>query len=467
MENKKNLQKDQLWQSLATASSPEVATALREAHDFYDGHRLVEWLANLYEPEIGGFYYSNSARDNEPYRPDIESTAFALSLLTANGAIKDRNEDLPVDIQKKIVGFAKGLQCETDGYFYHPQWPQGRENLAIDRYGRDIGNACGVITGFRLDEDGSGVKRQQHPNFCAPGASKCKLHFGTNEQCVFPTVLKKVEKKSDAPANKSNHPDYSSLEAFLCWVDEFNGGDEVKNNSGNAHLIESIRFEIHKYGYREALLDYLDRVQGEIFDEQIAQGITPSGVFQRCADYRAVWAFYKYTSIYDLNKDTSRKINIKYVPYIVDTFIKVIAMPPDGSYRINDVMNQWIGVQRLINNVLKHYGEDEVEKIYERMRESAATLVHNTVEKLRAFKISDGSFAFNHDGTTLARIYSVPVSLGLAEGDVNSTLLALNTYRTMFSCLGYTPVPLFDEEDGERFVEIITNIKPPIKKSND
>ena len=28
----------------------------------YD-ERILEWFANLWDPEIGGFYYSNSARD--------------------------------------------------------------------------------------------------------------------------------------------------------------------------------------------------------------------------------------------------------------------------------------------------------------------------------------------------------------------------------------------------------------------
>jgi len=48
---------------------------------------MIPWLANLYEPAIGGWYHSNSARDNTsgfsigtkrvPYLPDIENTYVA------------------------------------------------------------------------------------------------------------------------------------------------------------------------------------------------------------------------------------------------------------------------------------------------------------------------------------------------------------------------------------------------------
>lgn len=452
------------WQRLKSETSPELLEALRSAYDFFDGRSIVRWLANLYDPEIGGFYYSNSARDFEPFRPDIESTNFAINILQGNGAIKYRSEDLPAEFLKKIIAFIKSLQCPDDGYFYHPQWPQGRENLQTDRYGRDMSKACELIASIQLDEDGSGVKRRQYPNYCVPGYLQCARHAGTDEHCVFCSE----EKKSDnvAPAKpRANHPDYSSEEAFLAWVTAYNGGESVKDNSGNAHNLEAIRYEIYGKGYLHTLLDYLDRIEEEIFDEQIAAGVTPTGVFQREVNYRAVWAFYKYTALYTLDPERPRAVKQKFIPYILDTYIKVINMPSDGNYQINDVMNQWIGIQRLIGMAKKHYGDDEAEMIYAKVRESAPSLILNTIEKLKSFKVEDGSFAFNPDGTTLARIYGTPVSHGGREGDVNSTLLALNTYRCMFQCMGYTPVQLFDESDKDVFNEIVSNVTAPKKKT--
>ena len=454
------------WQELMNIAGEDIASALREAYDSYDGDKLISWVANLYDPATGGFYYSNSARDHEPYRPDIESTSFALSLITSNGAIKNRNEELPLDMQRAIVSFAKSLQSETDGYFYHPQWPQSREKLSVDRYGRDIPSTCGVITSFWLDEDGTGVKKQQRPRFCAPGASKCDKHFGTNESCVFPTVTVTPTKKEEGAQDTKNHPDYSSREAFLSWVYEFGGGEAAKDNSGNAHKLAEIRYEIVKYGYYDAVVDYLDNMQKEIFDEQIALGKTPSGVWQREANYRAVWGLLKYLAFYNLDNEHTRRIDIKYVPYIIDTSIKVMKMPPDRDYFMNDIMNQWMGMHRVINNVRKYYGDDEAEKICERIRESAPDLIRNTVEKIQPFIIEDGSFAYRPDGHSLKIIYGSPISLGEREGDLNAVVLALNTYRSMFTCLGYEPIPIFTPEHGARFVEIIKSLEPIKKKAH-
>lgn len=452
------------WQRLKIETTPELLEAFRTAYNYYDGKKLIEWVAHLYDPEVGGFYYSNSARDYEPFRPDIESTAFALSLVTNHGAIKDRNEQLPENIKRAIVSFAKGLQSSNDGYFYHPQWPQGRENLNVDRYGRDIPSACGVITSFWLD-DGSGVKRQQRPNFCAPGAAKCARHADTDERCSFPELpVPKVTPDAAAPKRPYRHPDYSSREAFLLWIDEFNGGEGVKDNSGNAHNLAELRYEVIKYGYYDTVVDYLDRIQAEIYDEQIAAGVTPSGVWQRETNYRAVWGLLKYLAYYNLDSTHTRRIDIKYVPHIINTCIKVMKMPSDGQYHMNDIMNQWMGMQRVISNVKKYYGDDEAAKIYEQIRPYGAELIANTLAKIAPFKMTDGSFSYKPDGHSLPRIYGTPISLGLVEGDLNAVILATNTYRCFYTCMGYTPVPLFTPEDGKRFVDAISTLGPVRKK---
>ena len=40
----------------------EATDELRELYRIYD-ERYYIWIAGLWEPEIGGFYFSNSARD--------------------------------------------------------------------------------------------------------------------------------------------------------------------------------------------------------------------------------------------------------------------------------------------------------------------------------------------------------------------------------------------------------------------
>ena len=448
-----------MWKELESLAPREVVDALKRAKKLYDSKKLIEWVAGLYDSDTGGFYYSNSARDNEPFRPDIESTAFALSLLTGRGAIKNRNEDLPLEMQRKIVAFARDMQSERDGYFYHKQWPMTKELLNGDRYGRDIASATSLITSFWLDTDGSGVKRQMRPRYCAPGLVKCEKHFGTDECCSFPDDAAPIA-TADAP--RTARPDSTSRETFRAWLLDYN--KTVKENSGQAHRIAELRMEIIKYGYMDIVLDHLDLMLEEIFNEQIAAGEKPTGVWQKTVNYRAVWGLFKYLCLYNM-KDHGRKIDIKYVPYMVDTCIEVLKMRPDGTiYHMNDVMNQWLAILRIVDNVKRYYGEEYVPAIYERVRAQGAEIIYNTIDKIKPFCIDDGSFSYNPDGTSLKKIYGVPISLGEVEGDLNAVILATNAYTAMFKAMGYPVVNIFTEEDGRRFVELVSNKAPIIKK---
>ncbi|MBQ7387202.1 MAG: hypothetical protein IJW03_03450 [Clostridia bacterium] len=483
--SKAEYETEKYWLNLASEASDEVVAAFKRAYSYYDGSKMVDWIANLYDSEIGGFYYSISARDYEPFRPDIESTSFALSLLVSRGAIKNRNTELPVEMQIAMVDFMKNMQSAKDGYFYHPQWPQDKAMLKGDRYGRDIASAASFITSFYIDRDGDGVKEQQRPTYCAPGTAKCEKHYKTNERCSFPQstsyiasefkspatvtltsgVSAAVSKVSDSTvtptASVSGKPDYSSADAFREWLLAYNAN--VKTNSGQAHNIAELRMEIIDHGYMNIVLDHLDAVLEEVYNEQLSNGETPSGAWQYDANFKAVWGIYKYLCLYNL-ETYGRKIDIKYVPYMVDTCIKVIGSPADETYYVNDVMNQWTSISRIISNVEKHYGVAEAKKIQERVRENAVYLIDNTLEKIEPFRVGDGSYAYTLECRSLSVIYGVEISRGEVEGDLNSTVLATGTYTAMYNTMGYTQVPLCNADDGRRFVETILTNEPIEKK---
>ena len=85
-----NEYKEQKWQELESAlsqkygesSSREIVEAFRELYSLYSSD-VMRWCAGLFDPVIGGYYYSNSGRDfdnvdyngkNYKLRPDLEST---------------------------------------------------------------------------------------------------------------------------------------------------------------------------------------------------------------------------------------------------------------------------------------------------------------------------------------------------------------------------------------------------------
>ena len=467
------------WLALKVSCAPDVYAALRRLSSYYDADRLAGWMANLWDAEIGGFYFSISARDNEPYLPDIESTSQALGWLFNNKFISSQNDGIPNDIKMKVVDFAKSLQSANDGYFYHPQWGQSRDQLNVDRYARDLSWATGIINRYTVDRDGDGIEEKQYPNFCAPEGTKCELHAGTEERCSFASrasnisasmqnsvtgalgsqVSAAVSKVSGSTvrATASSRPDYTSAEAFRDWLYATNS--TMGTSSGNAQVINALKDEIIANGYCEVVLDFLDEKQQEIYDTQVGSLETPTGLWQYTYDYHAVWGLLKYTPFYN---DNVYGRELKYAEHIVDSCIEVIMLEADGKYQANDIYNMWQGMQALFNNV-KKYSPKSLPALQEKLRERGAELISNSINKLEAFKRTDGAFSMYSNGISQATIYGAPIAMGVEEGDVNATVLICSMYRCMFTCLGYSVVHLGNANRGEKFMQMLYDVEPIVK----
>ena len=111
--------KEKLWQRLADEATKKGGNGddIVEAYkELYSAHsdRICTWLGGLFDSEIGGFYYSNSARDHEHFLPDIESTVQVIRFLQKHGiAEKSSTLDLIPDwMREKLVEFAtRILEC--------------------------------------------------------------------------------------------------------------------------------------------------------------------------------------------------------------------------------------------------------------------------------------------------------------------------------------------------------------------
>ena len=471
------IERDAMWISIEATASPEVYNALKMWYNNFDGRQITSWLANLWDPEIGGFYYSNSARDNEPFRPDLESVYQTLSFLTGNQAIKNVNKELPHEIREKIVAFVKSLQHPTEGYFLHPQWGTSYKQLQLDRYGRDLSWGIAILKQLKLDTDGDGVLETQYPNYCTPSGFKCEEHSKNGGMCNLTTVSSTYTGSSSAlvttvtsdvgfavskipsstvHATASTSPDYSTAETFLEWLRA--GSPNVKENSGDAHVINALQDEIIAHGYASVLIDFLEASQIEVYEEQTAAGITPSGLWQYEANYRAVWGIHKYSTFY-----TSAKRSMLYHKEMVASCIKVILSEANGSYAMNDIMNQWTAIGAVRSNA-KTYNPDDLDEIEKMLSENAVAMINQTKVKLEDFALPDGMYAYTTSGKSLSTIYGVPASLGEAEADVNGQLLLGSCYRAVYSAFGFNVVPLCTSDDGKNFVDIIMNCEPIEKK---
>ena len=472
------------WIALESVAEPEVVASLKRLNSYYNGNKLISWMGNLYDPEIGGFYYSRDARDYSIFFPDLESTHFILGAILNNKAI-DSYDELPESIRAKILEFVRGTQSKTDGYFYHPQWPQDKSKLNTDRYGRDISWATSVIRNLNLDTDGDGVLEDQYPYYCAPNGTKCALHNGTDDTCSFPietsavafdsavtesltsgvgAAVSRVSNSYVTPtASVSSHPDYSSATAFKAWLEAYNSG--IKENSGKAHNLAALIGEITAKGYASIVYEHIYNAQKELLEEQLDAGEEPTGLWQREADFTAVWGLLKYSGFYT-NGSYGGPFYEECIPYAVKTCIKVI-LDVDGNekFYMNDLYNMWTGISNLISIVRSRNNDAEaVAEIYELVRENAVDLIDATIARMDGFKQTDGSFSYNPDGTTQPKVYGTIVCFGNKEGDVNAAHLCCNMYISIFRCLNYTMVPIFTKEDGQTFIDILLESEPIDKK---
>ena len=148
--------RDELWQELADKTTPELSEAMRELYSLYSDE-LVDWFAGLYDTEIGGYYYSQSARDNEKtvfndkeylLLPDAESTCQALGFWSGTGMAEKTGgtyvSALPDWMKDDIADYIYGLQ-DPDGYFYHPQWGK---NISLSRRARDFNWSVSMLENF-------------------------------------------------------------------------------------------------------------------------------------------------------------------------------------------------------------------------------------------------------------------------------------------------------------------------------
>ena len=404
--------KESKWRRAEHTLGATLTDSLKALYDFY-GTETVSYLARLYEPEIGGFYYADSARDTVGFLPDIESTTQALEILSDGGIAGDCQTDiatvLPEGIKQSILRFAKELQDPEDGYFYHPQWGK---SIGSSRKGRDLNSSLWVI----------------------------RRMGGTP---LYPSALDRLSGKSNAAPSIAAH--MASREALT----EYLAAHDVNADShAVGHLLESQASQLKALGLSDLVCDYLDEHQ---LENGLWQPIHPR-------PYTALSGLLKIGSFYRI---AGRQM--KNCAGMVDAAIEIVLSDKDPIYVIL-VYNPWGGLRyalrnmRLANETAEKEGKPlpyDLNAAYGRVREAAPRMIAKTIEKLRRFQKPGGSFSYLQ-ARSAPETQGVPVSLGLCEGDVNGTALAMNTMTaTIFEVLGVPRVPLYGDEERRLLLKML------------
>ena len=432
MEAEEALMREAELDAIEALYDKEVRDAV-EAHLAIYGEEFYLWLANLYDPGEydaegnplgGGFYYSNSARDNYGYLIDIESTTQALYLIKNMDMLVEYNgsyqDALPEKMQKELIAFAQSLQSPVDGYFYHPQWGTA---IKTSRQSRDLGWATTL-----LEMLGS------QPFYNAPDGTKGM--YGPPPGTAMTQPLKNsgavAVSKVVATATKWT-AQLETLDAWKEYIDAFAVDINTKSYSiGNTIASQDAQILNRE---KEAIK------AGEITDAD-GDGIAEDGYIMAVKSFfdkyqleNGVWAegSVEDGTITYAATNGLMKISVAYnglgliMPRAEEAFhaalyIAMLEGPDCQGVTAEDsvdVYNAFTGMQNALNSLKKSGSTEKYKALKAELAANAAEMIRVTTAKCIRFRKPDGSYAYNAGpGGYLSQ--GVPVCVpGMIEGTIN------------------------------------------------
>ena len=408
--------RDELWQELADKTTPELSEAMRELYSLYSDE-LVDWFAGLYDTEIGGYYYSQSARDNEKtvfndkeylLLPDAESTCQALGFWSGTGMAEKTGgtyvSALPDWMKEDIADYIYGLQ-DPDGYFYHPQWGK---NISLSRRARDFNWSVSMLENF-------------------------------GRKPKYSTILDtdKDEKKD----SETLIPDHlSSPEKFAEYLENTNI-NERSYNIGNQ--LSSQFAQIKAMGLGDQLIEFLNAHQHP-----------ESGHWHNELNYYAVNGIMKISGVYN-------HAGRPFPNAMAAAKSAIYAITSDEEVKaVVDLWNTWIAVRAIVTN-LRKFGEDEkAAEIVKTLWDNAPAMIRKSREKIAPFQKEMSSFSYGRN-CACPTSQGAPVTFGTQrEGDINATVISSYLLiNSLFNALDIPnlKVPMFGENDRLRYIELLEN----------
>ena len=466
-----------LYDKVSAELGDDVAAAIRNLNGLFD-ERMYLWFANLYDPGrldengnyvSGGFYYSNSARDNYGFLPDIESTWQIISFLKSSGMLEKYGGSaslaLPESMKSVIVAFVKSCQSSADGYFYNPQWGSSVTNV---RSGRDLNWAMNILNEFG-----------EQPLYNTPlgdkgllGAPSGAVSAVCATDHVTASTTSAVSKVMSA--SSSSLPLYlRSDQAFITYLDSLSWADPTPGSTlGSSYgqsggVLASIATQIKASGLGDIAISYLDQKQEEIQNNLRAVGDDENGLWDPIVSYDGVNGLMKIVTLYH---ELGAKIN--YADRAIESIFTIIRMTEpdcdgdDAKYTVN-IYNPWVTLTKILDNIATYGTQKDVNYYRQYVRDNAADLINVSVQKLSKFRRSDGSYGLDVD-TVRYTLYGNNVAVrGSVEGDVNGALVAsTNTVNSIFVALsikdiiGKVRINMFHDSDLDAFLAMIDTLTP-------
>ena len=434
--------------------NPELVSAIKNLKNLYGGE-IVTWIANLYDEEIGGFYYSNSGRNTQGFLPDVDSTYQAIVLVSHTGMQGDfgyGSASYPDSFWQQVGRFAKRLQNEN-GFFYHPQWTKELTDSKTSRRARDLERALALIKWAAMS-----------PSYDAPDGTKGDgliwnddlQTFVPHENLTEPLGVSAASAVSKIVlASASNIPENLRSEAnFRSYLASKEGLNMYQVNHDLASLVPQI-----KERDRQLKNEGANWRIAPILIEWLSNKQNPqNGTWSTETNYNAVDGLFKGVSIYD-----ALGYEIPYAMEAAMTALQAITSEEDTTSAVT-IYNCWSTLLIVMNNMKQFGSPDDAKTVLDAVRGVAAESIKATLQKQYAYKKSDMSFSYYKDRCA-SESQGMQVAVSCDEGDVNATSLSYSIWGTIFACLDIADyeIPLHSSADNALFIETIVGIGAVIK----
>ncbi len=459
-----NRARERLEEICDPSHAEAIIASLKNLYRIYNDD-VITWLINLYDPDTGGFYYSNSARNTEGYLPDLESTTQALGIIRnsgmANSLAGGSDELFPDEMKTQIVKWVKGLQDPENGYFYHPQWGKFTTDQFVSRRGRDLQWATNILKNFGsaptydtpLGDKGDGITAEE---YAAASPLTMSLSYGKA------SAVSKVKGVADGDAGVPEH--LLNDVNFKNYLNTLN----IKTTSyGAGNTLESQALEIiqrdkvlaergESYRLTEILYDFLNENQNKTTGLWQADGAT---------DYYAVNGLLKISSTYTkIGKPVPNAL------VAIDAAMKCIASDEEPEH-VCDVLNPWYAVTIVLENIETYSGEDgtaAADAIRAEIINDAPNLIEVTINKVSLFVKADGSFSY-YQNECASNSQGLPTAVPKTnEGDVNATMICIQSIPGhIFTSLGISRIPICYEADRVAFLIELEGLSTIVKDEKD
>ena len=446
-------------------------------------HDVVTWIANLYDPGVGGFYYSNSARDNGSYAPDTESTSQALGFVSNLGKVRawrtgesgNYANTLSETRKNEIVIYIKSLQA-PNGFFYNYQWDPADTDAHMSRRARDLNWCTSMLSALGA-----------RPTYNTPNGinGDGKVVVGTYTPGYLMSIPGQLGGSTVAAVSKvvlaaSYAPEFENIDTLKAYLKKLDNSGSSFYSIGNTMTSQmaqitardkDLRTEFYNDpANKDKQYQSLASVVVDFFNEHQDPTTGLWGQDAKApANYLGVNGLLKISGVY-----TSAGAEIPYAEKAAKAAIDAITSD-EVMGAVVDLYNTWFSVSNILNN-LKKYGKtievdgvtmtgtERADKIMKDLREIAAPAIIKSGVKISDFAKADGSYSYTkHSSSSTSQ--GMPVAVpGTNEGDVNATVIATNgLVGNICSALGITQVAIYGERDFRIFLGIFENLQPVLK----